>query len=76
MRAWPLTARLQRQNSAHPAESRQPFIPAKEAPMSAEAVIYEKEGAIAVITLNRPDTRNALSEDSCRGWWECLARWR
>jgi enoyl-CoA hydratase/carnithine racemase len=42
--------------------------------MTAEAVIYEKRGAIAVITLNRPDTRNALSEDVVQGLIDACAR--
>jgi enoyl-CoA hydratase/carnithine racemase len=42
--------------------------------MSAEAVIYEKQGKVAVITLNRPDTRNALSEDVVTGLIEACER--
>jgi len=28
-----------------------------------ESVLYQQQGRIAIITLNRPDTRNALSDD-------------
>jgi enoyl-CoA hydratase/carnithine racemase len=42
--------------------------------MASEAVTYEKRGAVAVITLNRPDTRNALSEDVVQALIAACAR--
>jgi enoyl-CoA hydratase len=39
-----------------------------------KAVIYERDGEIAVITLNRPEKRNALSEDVRNGIRDSFAR--
>lgn len=35
--------------------------------MSQDAVLIEREGPIAIVTLNRPETRNALSDDVIDG---------
>ena len=39
-----------------------------------KSVLYEKEKRIVKITLNRPDTRNALSEDIIDGLVEALIK--
>jgi enoyl-CoA hydratase len=41
--------------------------------MAEEVVKYAKSGAIATITLNRPDKHNALRTDMARGFGEALA---
>lgn len=35
--------------------------------MSSEVVLFEKQGRVAIITLNRPDARNAVNGDVARG---------
>jgi enoyl-CoA hydratase/carnithine racemase len=42
--------------------------------MAAEPVTYEQKGAIALITLNRPETRNALSDDVVQALIEATQR--
>ena len=42
--------------------------------MSTEAVLYREEGAIAVITLNRPQSLNSMSAELVEGVLEALAR--
>ncbi|MCF8468557.1 MAG: enoyl-CoA hydratase [Sneathiella sp.] len=39
----------------------------------AEDLLYEKNGAIATVTLNRPEARNALSQDMREGLYQALA---
>ncbi len=39
-----------------------------------DAVLYERRGAVATITLNRPDRLNAWSPDLHRGYFESLDR--
>jgi enoyl-CoA hydratase/carnithine racemase len=38
------------------------------------AVLFEKRGAVALVTLNRPDKRNALSIEACRLLRDAYAR--
>ena len=42
--------------------------------MSEDAVLYEKRGAVAVITLNRPKQLNSLADAIWSGWVSCLER--
>ena len=41
---------------------------------AATDVLYEVDGPIAIVTLNRPNRRNALSLDLMRELLECLRR--
>jgi enoyl-CoA hydratase/carnithine racemase len=40
--------------------------------MSGNKVLYERRGEIALVTLNDPDRRNALSREIVRGLSEAL----
>ena len=40
-----------------------------------DIVQYEKQGRIAVITLNRAEARNAINGDVARGMEDCM-RWK
>lgn len=40
--------------------------------MEYEFVIYEKEGQVAYITLNRPDRLNAVSPELVKDWWAAM----
>ncbi len=40
------------------------------------AVLYEREGAVAWIVMNRPEARNALNEAVREGLWASLTRFR
>src|SRR5208337_4378925 len=44
--------------------------------MSEAQVLYSKEGLVAVITLNRPEARNAFSTDMIGQWEEYLKQAR
>ena len=39
-----------------------------------DPVLYRQQGRVAIITLNRPDTRNALSDDLVPALIEALNR--
>lgn len=40
--------------------------------MEYEFVVYEKEGQVAYITLNRPDRLNAVSPELVKDWWAAM----
>jgi enoyl-CoA hydratase/carnithine racemase len=40
------------------------------------SVLYEREDAVAWITMNRPEARNALNSAIRDGLWECFTRFR
>jgi methylglutaconyl-CoA hydratase len=48
--------------------------PEQEGSAVTDAVLYEVDGAVATLTLNRPDTRNALNPDTLAGLHESLLR--
>lgn len=42
--------------------------------MSGDAVLFEADGSVAVITINRPERRNALGRDVREGLWSAFER--
>lgn len=44
--------------------------------MASDAVLYESDGKVATITLNRPDNRNSMTADVLSGFMECIRRVR
>ncbi|MGH7858027.1 MAG: enoyl-CoA hydratase/isomerase family protein, partial [Candidatus Binatia bacterium] len=41
-----------------------------------DAVLYESDGRVATITLNRPENRNSMTSDVLEGFRESIARAR